>query len=213
MISCIYMSRRIPSKFTKSKKTFVSRLADKPAPTNLGSFCAFPQKVEFAGQDKGEDVVLLVRQHPAVLIPKYLLILVFLAMPLLSMVVFRVVDQSLNFAFLFGAGLVFLLIAITIAVDTFVKWYFSVNIVTDERIVDVDFSNVLYHRFSEAQLEKIEDVSHAPMGILSSIFDYGDVYIQTAGTKPEFDFVGVPRPRDIQDTLLDLLEMKQKKQI
>jgi hypothetical protein len=49
--------------------------------------------------------------------------------------------------------------------------------------------------------------------VFSSIFDYGDVYIQTAGEKPEFEFKGVPRPRDIQDTLFDLMEMKQSGKI
>jgi len=93
------------------------------------------------------------------------------------------------------------------------KWYFTVNIITDQRVIDVDFDNVLYHKFSEATLEKIEDVSHAPAGLLSSIFDYGDVFLQTAGTEPEFKFKGVPRPRDVQDTLLDLIEMADKGQI
>lgn len=87
------------------------------------------------------------------------------------------------------------------------------SIITDQRIVDVDFSNVLFHRFSEAQLEQIEDVTHTVAGIWGSIFDYGTVYIQTAGSKPEFEFINIPRPRDVQDTLLDLLEMKQKGQI
>jgi hypothetical protein len=88
-----------------------------------------------------------------------------------------------------------------------------VNIITSDRIVDVDFSNILFHRFSEAQLENIEDVTHSPVGVFSSIFDYGDVYIQTAGENPEFEFKGVPRPRDIQDTLFDLMEMKQNGKI
>jgi hypothetical protein len=47
-------------------------------------------------------------------------------------------------------------------------------------------------------------------GLLGSIFDFGSVYIQTAAAQPEFVFEFVPRPREVQDTLLDLLELKQE---
>jgi hypothetical protein len=46
---------------------------------------------------------------------------------------------------------------------------------------------------------------------LASIFDYGNLYVQTAGAKNEFDFCNIPRPRDVQDTILDLRELRRKK--
>lgn len=203
---------RIPKKFAKAKKSFVKRISDDIHDGgSTTAFCAFPQGINFSGQDREEAVVLLVRKHPAVFIPQYLGIIGFLIAPLFVMTALN----SLGVSILFGLGvsLFFILLAISTGVDTFVKWFYSINIVTDERIVDVDFSNILYHRMSEAQLEKVEDVSHMPAGILSALFDFGDVYIQTAGSRPEFDFNSVPKPREIQDTILDLLEMKQKGQI
>jgi hypothetical protein len=201
--------RGVPKKFLKNKKSFLSRLSPEFARNNTSMFCAFPKTLSFTGQDKGESVVLIVRRHPAVFIPQYLLILALLLSPALFFSVLGR-DEGFGVLYMFGVGLLFTLIAVTVAVDTFFKWYYSVNIITDQRIVDVDFDNILFHRFSEAQLEKIEDVSHAPVGILSTFFDYGDVYIQTAAAKPEFEFHSVPRARDIQDTLLDLLELKKK---
>jgi hypothetical protein len=197
----------VPKKFAKAKKSFVARLADDVNNRSTAAFCAFPPGVSFMGQDEGEHVVLLVRQHLAVLIPKFILIFLTLLSPLLF---FKTVVEMSSVLVALGMALLILLIAFTMAADTFFKWFYGVNIVTDQRIVDVDFNNVLYHKVSEAQLERIEDVSHAPAGLFSAIFDYGDVYIQTASSKPEFDFNKVPKPREIQDTLLDLLEMKQK---
>ncbi|MBI2356719.1 PH domain-containing protein [Candidatus Dojkabacteria bacterium] len=201
--------RKIPKKFLKGKKSFLVKLSPVDSINNTGSFCVFPDTVSFSGQDKGESVVLIVRKHPAVFIPRYLAIIGLLLTPLLFFAAFSGTGDF-SPIYNFGVGLLFLLLAFTVACDTYFKWYYSVNIITDIRIVDVDFNNILFHRFSEAHLDKIEDVSHSPAGVLSSIFDYGDVYIQTAGSKPEFEFTGVPRPRDIQDTLLDLLEMKKK---
>ena len=75
--------------------------------------------------------------------------------------------------------------------------------------MDIDFNGVVNHRVSETQLERIEDVSHSPVGVWATIFDFGNVFIQTAGEQREFQFENVPRPRDVQDTILDLLEEKQ----
>ena len=60
---------------------------------------------------------------------------------------------------------------------------------------------------------RIEDVSHTTIGIIGSIFDIGTVYIQTAGAKAEIEFQNIPRPRDVQDILYDLLELKQEGEI
>lgn len=203
----------MPKKFAKLKKSFIDRLSNGENGSNTSSFCAFPTDVSFNGQDHEESVILLVRKHPIVFFPHFLLFLLLLITPI---VFTRVIDSLLegsNFGLSAGSSLLFVLLAVTLAVDIYFKWYYTVNIITDQRIVDVDFNNVLYHKFAEAQLEKIEDVTHKPVGIFSSIFDYGNVYIQTAGAQREFVFDNVPRPRDVQDTLLDLLELKQEGKI
>ncbi|MCK9368891.1 hypothetical protein M0R04_02840 [Candidatus Dojkabacteria bacterium] len=208
------MKSRIPKKFSKTKKTFVDRISNDINSSPMSSFCAFPPEITFNGQDDKEDIVLLTRQHPAVYILKALLVIFLLFSPIILYTVLNsLLEGKMNMALWMGGSLVFILLAITVSADSFFKWFYSVNIITDERIVDVDFSNILYHKFAEAQLEKIEDVSHKPVGLLSTVFDFGDVYIQTAGTKPEFVFDSVPRPRDVQDTLLDLLELKENKKI
>jgi hypothetical protein len=208
------MKNSIPKKFSKSKKTFVDRISNDITSSAFSSFCAFPPGITFNGQDDKEDIVLMVRQHPAIFILKALLVIFLLVSPIILFPVLNsLFEGAINVALWMGGSLVFLLLAITLAADSFFKWFYSVNIITDERIVDVDFSNILYHKFAEAQLEKIEDVSHKPAGLLSTVFDFGNVYIQTAGTNPEFVFDNVPRPRDVQDTITDLLELKEENKI
>ena len=73
--------------------------------------------------------------------------------------------------------------------------------------MDIDFNNIFYHKFAECSIEKIEDISHVPAGIWATVFDFGTVHIQTAAEQREFEFQNVPRPRDIQDTLNDLLKL------
>ena len=207
------MNTVVQKKFSKLKKTFVERISKDSNNSTFSSFCAFPPEVSFNGQDESENIILMVRKHPITFLPQILLSLVLLFSPFFLLSIFKNVLDNGSFSLWLGSSILFFLIAITIAVDSFFKWYYTVNIITDEKIIDVNFDNILFHSFAEAQLERIEDVSHKPIGIFSSIFDYGNVYIQTAGTKPEFVFDSVPRPRDVQDTLFDLIELKQEGKI
>lgn len=209
------MSAKNDSKTRKSPKllkSYLARIKDATDSRPLASFSAFPRKVSFDSQDRGEHIVLLVRQHPAVLIPSILKVLGVFIVPFLVVPLIGGSDIEFTFSdFSFSMGLIVLwvMLMITISVTDFLKWFFSVNIITNERIVDIDFNHFLYHKVSETQLERVEDVSHSPLGVWATLFDYGTVYIQTAGESREFEFNNVPRPRDVQDTLLDLLELKQ----
>jgi len=205
------MATKVPKKISVTKKTFISRLENAMDRPSISPFIAFPKKTSFNGQEKKENIILIVRQHPAVYLGQMLLVV--------GMIIFGVIFSAVisnlgieggsGVALSSGAFVFFLAMAITIAFDTFARWFYTVNIITDQRIVDVDFINVLRHEFSEAQLEKIEDVTHSVSGLLGTIFDFGTVTIQTAGAQPEFQFNNVPRPRDVQDTLFDLVELKQ----
>jgi len=196
----------------KSLKSYLARISDATKAKSLASFAAFPEKTGFTGQDRDEHIVLLLRQHPAVYIPQVLIVIGMLLIPLLILPLLKLleVDLGAGDAF-FGLGIVILwiMIAVSFVMVNFFKWFFNVYIVTTQRIIDIDFDNLFSHRVSEAQLEKIEDVSHTSVGMWAVIFDYGSVYIQTAAEQREFEFTNVPRPRDVQDTINDLLELKQ----
>lgn len=209
------MPTKVPKKILAANKSFVQRIADSFDKSPVTSFVAFPQQTSFDGQDKDENIVLIIRQHPAVYIPQILLVIALIVIAVIFNVAIANLDivSSSRIAITSGTTIFFILVIMTVIFYTFINWFYTVNIITDERIVDLDFNNILAHEYSEAQLEKIEDVTHKVNGFLGLIFDFGTVVIQTAGSQPEFEFDNVPRPRDVQDTLLDLLEMKQKGQI
>jgi membrane protein YdbS with pleckstrin-like domain len=198
---------KVPKKFKKTGKSFLPKLTA----SNDVSFKAFPKSLNFNGKEEEEEVVLVVRSHWIFLVPKVLLAIL---LPILITVIYAVFPGIFNsFAMFFGILIAGAVISISILATAFLKWYYNVNIVTDQRVVDVDFHNIVSHTMSEAQLEKIEDISHSVLGIVSSIFDIGTVYIQTASATAEIEFQNIPRPSDVQDILSDLLELKQKGEI
>jgi hypothetical protein len=195
---------QIPKKFKKTGKSFLPKLLA----SNNSSFSAFPKDMSFNGKEKDEEVVLIIRAHWIVYFPQVLGALLLMFLPF--MVYFVLGDLFSNILLFIGLLIATVLISISILITTFMKWYYNVNIVTDQKVLDLDFVNALSHNLAEAQLEKIEDVSHKTLGLVSSIFDIGTVYIQTAGAKAEIEFQNIPRPRDVQDIIYDLLELKQE---
>lgn len=197
----------VPKKFRKLKKSFLERLQD----GNNSSFMSFPKNLSFYGKESTENVILVVRSHWIFYVPYLGISLVVLFLPVLIQMV--VSDLSKSTSFFIAMFLSGLTVSLTVIVYAFVKWFYNVNIITDKRVIDLDFTSVVSHSLSEARLDKIEDVTHKQLGALGSIFDIGTVYIQTAGATAEIEFDNIPRPREVQDILYDLLESKEKGEI
>lgn len=202
--------RHIPKKFSNIDKSFVNRLFEEENHGPLTSFSVFPKKLNFYGKDPGEEIVLVVRTHWIAYVSNFVFFLLFLVLPIV------VISLSENFEFLqslslqMGVLIVGILLSMNIFINTLLKWFYTVNIITDQRIVVVRMENAFYHSYAEAQLEKIEDVTHTATGFWGNIFDVGDVKIDTAGHEVDFHLKTLPRPRELQDVINDLLEMKQK---
>lgn len=196
-----------------SEKTFVENITRNAKKSIFSSFYPFPKDTSFLTVGKHEAVVLIVRQHWISLFPRLVLAFLALFFPfLMSYSLSSWFESAIGSSFfVIGLFLFFMMVSATILVDGFLKWFFGLNMITTRRIVDIDFVSIVTHRISETTFDQVQDVSHCPAGPLASFFDYGHLYIQTAGAKSEFEFKSIPRPRDVQDTILDLRELRRKK--
>ncbi|MBD3328984.1 hypothetical protein GF357_00615 [Candidatus Dojkabacteria bacterium] len=197
-----------------SKKSFIAKISDSTNRREPATFSAFPRGIGFSGQDVGEEIVLVLRRHPITLFTYFTTAFTILVVGVLAYVLapeFFLIEniELLSITILLGT----IILVSSVIFDTFVKWFYEVSIITTQRIVNVSFDTVAFHNVAEAQLEKVEDVYHEAPGLWSTVFDYGDVFIQTASAQPEFKLAAVPRPRDVQDTIFDLLELKQAGEI
>jgi membrane protein YdbS with pleckstrin-like domain len=198
---------QIPKKFRKLDKPFLKTLEK----GNSNTFQAFPKGVTFHGREKDEDIVLVVRSHWIIYAPFLLAALVVMSLPLVfEMMLSTFTESTVLFLALFFSCLT---ISLTIGIYAFVRWFYNVNIITDKRIIDLDFTSIVSHSLAEARISKIEDVTHKQTGVVGSVFDIGTVYFQTAGATPEIEFDNIPRPRDVQKIVYQLLESKRKGEI
>lgn len=171
----------------------------------LSSYIENPTNYRFEGQDAHEKILLILRAHPITNLSWIILATLLSVVPFVIPKVLLLINFDLNIAQSFRTVFLiinYLLISV-IVFEGFLHWYFNVYIVTDKNIVDVDFHSLLFKNIDVAPLRNIEDTSSSMGGILNSIFHYGHVFIQTAGTSRNIDFASVPRPHHVADFILD----------
>lgn len=172
----------------------------------FSAFLVSPAGVSFEGQETGERVVLLLRAHlvtlaPALLLIIFLVFVPFLAPPILSLL--AVGASVLTSLQTFLIVLFWYLIVFAYAFYKFIFWYFNIYLVTNERIVDFDFRGLLHKETSYANLLQIQDITPKTIGFFGTFFHYGDIYVQTAAARPEFEFHHVPRPNEAVGKILE----------
>ena len=167
-----------------------------------------PQKTTYEGKDNDEQILYVIRESTLTLIPK--LFVFFLAVvapffiyPVISGVNAR--NHLMNEVFLLTLLLFWYVIIFGYLLSVSINWYFNLFIITNKKIVDMDVRGLLYKNISEAALRNIEDVTSTVKGTLGTIFNVGEVFLQTAGEEKEFEFNYVDNPSEIRDIISDLV--------
>ena len=86
-----------------------------------------------------------------------------------------------------------------------IDYWFDIWIITDQRIVNVEQRGLFVREISELNLPKVQDVTSEVVGIIPSILNFGDVFVQTAGEQERFVFHQVPDPNRIKDMLMKMV--------
>lgn len=90
------------------------------------------------------------------------------------------------------------------ALQFYLAWYRYQNdiwVVTTQRVVDSTRRHWFHHRMASADLVDVEDIAIHREGILRTLFNFGDVRLQTAGNQANFILSGIPRPADLLGTI------------
>ena len=155
-----------------------------------------------------ENLVALYRRHPLILwteiIIIFLIALLFLgiffflrsALPFLKEPPYQTLISWVAFLFYHGLFIAFFVV--------FADYWLDIWIITTERVIDIEQKGLFRREVSEFKLDKIQDVSFDIRGILPSLFDFGDVQIETAGKERNLTFKTIPHPRRVKNLLLKM---------
>jgi hypothetical protein len=168
----------------------------------LSSFIAIPDNVDFETRDEGEKLVFMLRKHPITNFKWGMIALLMLIVPIIINYFSFLNFMPGNFQFIIFSA--WYLITMAFILENFMMWLFNVDIITNQRIIDVDFYNLIYKHVSSCNIDKVQDVSYTMAGVVRTIFNYGNVLIETAGEIPQIDFASIPHPDQAVKILKDL---------
>lgn len=168
-------------------------------PTEAGAFTSFAQNtrnVHFEEQDQDEEVLLFTRAHFAVNL-KWILWLVFLFFIPPVFIFLNTISPFFSIPILYGFAFLalFYLTLFVFFFIGYITWYYNISLVTNKRILDIDFADLIYHDVATTKLPQIEDINYSQTGVFQSFFNFGDLFFQTSGEKAHFDFLGIPTPK------------------
>jgi len=151
----------------------------------------------FEGQRPEEKVIFILRKHPVVLFMPIFWLTLLTLLPVFAFIYFKfswVFSYAFFFWLIFGG------------IYAFKTWFCFKNsqyILTSERLIFIDQKGIFYKTVSEAYLSKIQDVSFEIKGFWPSMFDFGTIYVQTAGAQEKIALECVDEPRKIQEQIIE----------
>lgn len=174
----------------------------------FASYCERPPGINFADKLEEEELLLFLRKHFVTNVPWIIKAIILALIPFVIITITSLGFINIDFLPANYTVMIFLFYYFLVSGYIFVNyltWFYNISLVTTQRIIDIDFSSIVFENVAATKLTQVEDVSYSQIGVVRSIFDYGDVLIQTAGTKDEFEFLAVPHPEKVISTINNLI--------
>ncbi len=156
------------------------------------------KKYSFSGQREGEEVLFVFRRHMISMRKGFYLLLIPVAVSAIPPLIWQ---TDLRIFLIPIGGLV---LGLLMFFYHFILWYFTVYIVTNQRIRQETQRSFFGKEVVDLRLSKIQNVSYKIPGFSGEIFHYGTIVIQT--------FVGnlviknVEHPADTYNKLQDAID-------
>ncbi len=94
----------------------------------------------------------------------------------------------------------------------FTDYYLDIDIVTNDRIVDIVQKGLFGRSVAELDLTRVQDVQSEIKGIIPTLLDYGTVVVQTAAEVENFRFEQVSHPHKVRQRILEMAALDRKRE-
>ncbi|MBF8280503.1 MAG: hypothetical protein HW383_276 [Candidatus Magasanikbacteria bacterium] len=158
-----------------------------------------------------EKIEAVLRRHPITFLP---IVGLYLALAALPLGLYFILRSTAGFifasAFLFPivilAAAVYYLSILLFFFSQFIDYYLDILVITNDRIIDVDQKGLFARTVSELDLYKVQDVTSETKGFFATMFNYGNVYIQSAAATERFTAEDIASPAKVRKMIVDLSE-------
>ncbi len=161
--------------------------------------------LSFEGQRSDENVVLTRRQHPWVLSRTGLIVVAIIFVSLVPLLLpgggkgLKLIEWGVAIAAIIGLVRLYM-------------WWHTIYVVSDHRVIGVEQKKLLLRQVSEVPLENVQNITHVKQGFGPNVFDFGDLQIQTSGSKVAMEISSVDNPLEVQQTILEAARKLKKPQ-
>src|SRR3990167_816012 len=157
---------------------------------------------------ENENIILMLRRHPLIIYTKIAAILIvavapFIIYPFIRKFFPQITVYPRNILLILGAVIYYMFIW-TYFLIVWVDYYLDIWIVTNQRIMDIEQKGLFSRQVSEFSISRVQDVTVDVIGIMPTLFHYGDVHVQTAGEARQFIFRDIKNPQKVKDVILKL---------
>ncbi|MEK7546078.1 MAG: PH domain-containing protein [Patescibacteria group bacterium] len=168
-------------------------------------------------QNPGEKIEFSLRRHPIVFLGPIFVLLILAGLPFAGKaVIFGVQPIVLPHPMLdIGIRLLASVYYLSIWIfffSQFTDYYLDIDIVTNDRILDINQKGLFGRSVSELDLTRVQDVHSEIKGIIPTLLNYGTVDVQTAASEENFHFEQVPDPHKVRQRILELAALDRKRE-
>jgi len=200
----------IAPKQNEKNKQKIQQVIHKSHMHVLSSFSKNPLGIRFQAQKKDESIILFLRPHLLtnlswVSLGIFLIFLPLIIMTILPMLGINFLSSEIIAHFTTTYVIFYYLIVFSYVLINFLTWFYNIFIVTADRIIDIRYSDIVIHNVSETNLHHIEDVRYSQSGVIPTLFNYGNLYAQTAGATENFEARSIPKPKEVTDIIASLI--------
>src|SRR3989344_1354557 len=138
---------------------------------------------------EGEKIILQKRRHWYVITTESSILFFAAVVPFIIFAWFiSGLSSELASTLLPLAVLVFAGWLLAVWIIFFIFWtnyYLDILIVTNKRVIDIEQKGLFSRDIAETSITKIQDIKIEVFGMLATLWDFGDIHIQTAGESRE----------------------------
>lgn len=159
----------------------------------------------FLGQNPDEKIVGITRRGFVIELPWFIpSILGFYFIVLDYRLLDTLVGNLFTDSYLLFIRLLLFIVLSNFFINRITDWFYSVNLVTTQRILDFEFSGLGIKKIVETDLRNIQSVTIESSGFLSFIFGLSTIHILTSGDNPNIDLEYISNANEIQNFISDL---------
>ncbi|MDR1300467.1 MAG: PH domain-containing protein [Candidatus Nomurabacteria bacterium] len=155
----------------------------------------------FDGQRDGEEVVCVLRRHPLAMRKGLYGMLIVIVIGALPMFIF---PSNVNLFWVFIASI---LLGGLVLFYHWISWYFTMFIITNERVRLVSQKGLFGKSVIELPLDKVQNLSYKIAGVNGELFKYGTIVLQTMVGDLVMD--RLYRPEDVFNTIQNVLHERR----